>query len=1317
MNRYFDFLKRQLHLKKEKGASSIILVIMFFILMAVAMVVAFGQWRHQKLKILQTQDALASAVLAAAVPDIYIAEYGDLYIPEYKVPQAFEMFKDSLKSGIQHAEVAPNKFEPLDENDILVDASIADFRVYSIVTETGGKFVYEYIVDPTTGQIKRNQEGVPAITRTEFTPTAVETPNQKAVVWSSIYAKLDINIETPALRVFLGEDGQGIATSVEKVSSIVKDTVYTVVLHDWKNPNDEMNERGIMSDTFPISVTQEDLLNFLNRGRDYMNTYYTSMHPKEGYTFHGWDKTPESIMALIEAGNTLIDVYAVYSANGLDYHNVIIFDGEEARSKMYPHGYVLQDLTAKTIPGKMFLYWSHDKEGSTIVNGDAGNNPTITVTVNGDMVLWAIYSYTDAGNVAELTDEVTATDSGFQADTQWYVKLSHKKVEEVGYLLGTDPSHLDYNHELVIQEGININANVGHAVTDIPFYNTEDMTLYGRSYLKLSDKLTGAVEIIYSPMRTLEYKKDMAASDYAVFVGGIRVTDANANDIFASDPSKGNSGLAKFDLYTRTLTLSGVEAVGTASIGGRNCGVYTDTHLTINLIGDNYITGDITNGDGSTLIINDITPEYIYADANISFTGRIAQDVINNARINNSWITGKTTNNKILAGGEYYGTVTNSKTGTIHDGIFTGVTTNEGVIRGGRYSGRVTNAAGGTVKGGTFRQTFTNQGVILYDSLSTPTFNQSVMNYSHIAGGIFTGNVSNLAAGTIVNGEFKAVSNNGMISGGYFDGTVTNTAGTIKDGVFVSHVYNQSGGIVSGGVFKKFVLNRGSSVIDGASGLHQIITIDCYPDLGNKTKPRTDETVWAQAGIMPVIIDNITDMAFYKWTASGIDITKEMSTATPLSFYMPSNDVTITANGAWVATFDGNGGADGGTVKRLHNEKLGVLPDTYRIGYTFDGWFTSKANGTGVIITPTTIMPNGHVTYYAHWTPIDYTLTFDSNGGNTPNPETIVKGYELPIGTLPTVTRTGHTFLGWFTKKTGGTQISANTTVPLNGATYYAHWKVNSYTATFNANGGTAPNPSTMTADYNTAWGTLPTTSRTGYNFNGWYTAATGGTKITATTKVPASNPTYYAQWTPTAYNITYNLNGGTLNTAFKTYTIETNTTTLPTPTRSGYNFYGWYTNASFTGSPVTQITKGSHGNVTLYAKWDDKLWIFDGTQASVTKNFTNAPYSNGKLVLVNNGASMTTKYFNTTDYAYLVFTVESVSGSLTNYTGTYVQNSSGSNINVNSESIAFVHKYAGTYKLPVSSYNYNVRFHTQLAITGTTKGNLVITQMYLSRS
>jgi len=70
---------------------------------------------------------------------------------------------------------------------------------------------------------------------------------------------------------------------------------------------------------------------------------------------------------------------------------------------------------------------------------------------------------------------------------------------------------------------------------------------------------------------------------------------------------------------------------------------------------------------------------------------------------------------------------------------------------------------------------------------------------------------------------------------------------------------------------------------------------------------------------------------------------------------------------------------------------------------------------------------------------------------------------------------------------------------------------------TFDANGGTAPTPGTKQATYDSTYGTLATTTRDGYTFRGWFTAAEGGAEITSATNVTtAGNHTLYAHWTAT---------------------------------------------------------------------------------------------------------------------------------------------------------------------------------------------------------
>lgn len=140
-----------------------------------------------------------------------------------------------------------------------------------------------------------------------------------------------------------------------------------------------------------------------------------------------------------------------------------------------------------------------------------------------------------------------------------------------------------------------------------------------------------------------------------------------------------------------------------------------------------------------------------------------------------------------------------------------------------------------------------------------------------------------------------------------------------------------------------------------------------------------------------------------------------------------------------------------------------------------------------------------------------FTVTFNPNGGTTPTASKSVS-YGSTYGNLPSPTRTGYTFLGWFTS--GGTQITSSTTVAITAnQILYAHWQANSYTVTFNANGGVTPTGS-KSVTYGSTYGTLPTPTRAGYKFLGWFDDVEGGTQITSSTTVSiTAAQTLYAHW------------------------------------------------------------------------------------------------------------------------------------------------------------------------------------------------------------
>ena len=248
----------------------------------------------------------------------------------------------------------------------------------------------------------------------------------------------------------------------------------------------------------------------------------------------------------------------------------------------------------------------------------------------------------------------------------------------------------------------------------------------------------------------------------------------------------------------------------------------------------------------------------------------------------------------------------------------------------------------------------------------------------------------------------------------------------------------------------------------------------------------------------------------------------------------------------------------------------GVTADS---GYTFDGWTTM----------PTTVTEDK--TFTAAYTPIEYTITYETNGGTNASGNPDKYTIETPTITFFAPTRTGYTFDGWYSDAaltTAKTGIALGST---GNVKVYAKWLEN-FTITFNegahgsittqrifevADGDSFPTPPGVTAD-------------SGYTFNGWPSMPATVTE----------DRTFTAAYTPIEYTITYETNGGTnVSGNPATYTVESPLITLAAPARANYGFTGW--------TPAGTIPAGSTGDLTFTAGWALNTYTvtfidFDGT-------------------------------------------------------------------------------------------------------------------------
>ena len=286
-----------------------------------------------------------------------------------------------------------------------------------------------------------------------------------------------------------------------------------------------------------------------------------------------------------------------------------------------------------------------------------------------------------------------------------------------------------------------------------------------------------------------------------------------------------------------------------------------------------------------------------------------------------------------------------------------------------------------------------------------------------------------------------------------------------------------------------------------------------------------------------------------------------------------------------------------------------------RPGYTFLGWYTDAGYTTPAPATLDTTQGDTNPTQlHAKWSaPLPYTITYVMNdaapaGHPATNDAANPGGFQVtdPVITLRQPSRPGYDFQGWYSDAALTTPVGPINPASATNHTVYAKWSAaKTYTVQWTLNDGTpaghpATNPNTISSyTVEDADVTIAPATRTGYNFLGWFTdAALTNPAPAALHTMDAENKHYYAKWdsTPISYPVTYVLNDTPTTPAtnpavnLTSYTVETlpSPITVAQPLRNGYTFLGWYDNAAFTGTPVTQFSAMDAAPKTFYAKWSN---------------------------------------------------------------------------------------------------------------------------------
>lgn len=299
-------------------------------------------------------------------------------------------------------------------------------------------------------------------------------------------------------------------------------------------------------------------------------------------------------------------------------------------------------------------------------------------------------------------------------------------------------------------------------------------------------------------------------------------------------------------------------------------------------------------------------------------------------------------------------------------------------------------------------------------------------------------------------------------------------------------------------------------------------------------------------------------------------------------------------------------GADGVTstnpVNYTIESETFTISDLTKVGYTFDGWFEDEACEVAADTT-VEIGSTGDLVFYASWTPIEYTITYNLYGGGwdgEPNSGsyTIETGAELADPVLE-----GSFFVGWYDSAEGGALVTSIEVGEIGNRTLYARW------LTFDSEGGSEV---TGGVSYSASGVTEPEApSLDWYDFGGWYLDETYEERYDFA--LPEVSMTVHALWIPIEYEIEYVLGGGENSPSNPaTYNVE-DSVVFEDAYREGYTFNGWYGNAEFTTEQVTGVEVGSHGKVTVYASFSINQYTIsfetDGgtTVSEITQDYGTA--------------------------------------------------------------------------------------------------------------
>jgi uncharacterized repeat protein (TIGR02543 family) len=283
-----------------------------------------------------------------------------------------------------------------------------------------------------------------------------------------------------------------------------------------------------------------------------------------------------------------------------------------------------------------------------------------------------------------------------------------------------------------------------------------------------------------------------------------------------------------------------------------------------------------------------------------------------------------------------------------------------------------------------------------------------------------------------------------------------------------------------------------------------------------------------------------------------------------------------------------------------YGELLNKPTDPTKTGQTFIGWFTEPTGGHAWNFAEDK-MPAERVNLYARFGVATYKVTFDTGDETTEYTYEYDTLLEKPA-TDPT--KTGHTFVGWFTERTGGRAWNfAQDKMPGNDLTLYARFNVNQYAVNYLVDDTTVKS---IQVNYDALIADKPADpTKEGHTFKDWLNEETGEKWNFTTDKMPDKNITLQAQFTKNSYNLTFDVEG---KTTTQTVSFDELAEEPNIPVKTGYTFIGWFDQATGSTKWDFLANRMPARNMTLYAHYEINQYqvTFDaqGTQTTETVEY-----------------------------------------------------------------------------------------------------------------